>query len=157
MAQPNVANPNTTIATSGACGLSRVPARVLNPISDLPRNRTRVILDGLLGLGARSDLNPALKSLTREINALRLRSNADVYAVDLPTGLGEESIDPDAVLADYTVTIGFPKTALFREDASNHVGRILVARPASPLPVGIPRICQASPPPLDRVAALRCS
>src|ERR1700730_8564368 len=100
--------------------------QVLNPISDLPRNRPRVILDGLLGLGSRSDLNPALKSLTREINALRLRSNADVYAVDLPTGLGEESIDPDAVLADCTVTIGFPKTALFREDASNHVGRILV-------------------------------
>ena len=100
--------------------------QILNPISDLPGNGPKVILDGLLGLGSRAALNPALKSLTREMNALRLRSNANVYAVDLPTGLGEESIDPDAVLADYTVTIGFPKTALLREDASNHVGRILV-------------------------------
>jgi ADP-dependent NAD(P)H-hydrate dehydratase / NAD(P)H-hydrate epimerase len=107
--------------------LQKLDARLISgPIIDLPKNRPRVILDGLLGLGSRSDLNPSLKALTREINALRLKSNATVYAVDLPTGLGEESIDPDAVLADFTVTIGFPKTALFREDASNSVGRILV-------------------------------
>ena len=100
--------------------------QVWKPITDLPRNRPKVILDGLLGLGSRSDLNPSLKALTREINALRLKSNAKVYAVDLPTGLGEQSIDSDAVLADCTITIGFPKTALFREDASNSVGCILV-------------------------------
>jgi NAD(P)H-hydrate epimerase len=67
-----------------------------------------------------------LKVLTREINALRQHTAAVVYAVDFPTGLGEEGVDPDAVLADYTVTIGFPKTALFRDDATNSVGRILV-------------------------------
>jgi hydroxyethylthiazole kinase-like uncharacterized protein yjeF len=107
--------------------LQKLDARLISgPIIDLPKNGPRVILDGLLGLGSRSDLNPSLKALTREINALRLKSNATIYAVDLPTGLGEESIDPDAVLADFTVTIGFPKTALFREDASNSVGRILV-------------------------------
>ena len=101
-------------------------ARVAGPITDLPKNRPRVILDGLLGLGSRSGLNAPLKALTREINALRLESNANVYAVDLPTGLGEESIDPDAVVADFTLTIGFPKAALFRDDAPNFVGRILV-------------------------------
>ena len=62
--------------------------RVPGPITDLPKNRPRVILDGLLGLGSRSGLNAPLKALTREINALRLKSNATVYAVDLPTGLG---------------------------------------------------------------------
>ena len=66
-----------------------------------------MILDGLLGLGSRPQLNAALKALTGEINALRLNSNATVYAVDLPTGLGEEGIDPDAVVADFTLTIGF--------------------------------------------------
>jgi ADP-dependent NAD(P)H-hydrate dehydratase / NAD(P)H-hydrate epimerase len=99
---------------------------VAGPITDLPKNRPRVILDGLLGLGSRSGLNAPLKALTREINSLRLESNTTVYAVDLPTGLGEESIDPDAVVADFTLTIGFAKTALFRDEATNFVGRILV-------------------------------
>jgi hydroxyethylthiazole kinase-like uncharacterized protein yjeF len=100
--------------------------RVPGPLTDLPRTKPRVILDGLLGLGSRAGLSPPLKSLTREINALRLKSNASVYAVDLPTGLGEEGIDPDAVVADFTLTIGFAKTLLFRDDAINFVGRIEV-------------------------------
>ena len=99
---------------------------VAGPITNLPKNRPRVIIDGLLGLGSRSGLNAPLKALTREINALRLESNTTVYAVDLPTGLGEESIDPDAVVADFTLTIGFAKTALFRDEATNFIGRILV-------------------------------
>jgi ADP-dependent NAD(P)H-hydrate dehydratase / NAD(P)H-hydrate epimerase len=100
--------------------------RLSGPITDLPRNRPRVILDGLLGLGSRSGLNEPMKALTREINALRLKSNPTVYALDLPTGLGEEGVDPDAVIADFTLTIGFAKTALFRDEATNFVGRILV-------------------------------
>jgi hydroxyethylthiazole kinase-like uncharacterized protein yjeF len=100
--------------------------RVPGPITDLAVKRPRVILDGLLGLGSRPELNASLKVLTGEINALRLRSNATVYAVDLPTGLGEEGIDPEAVVADFTLTIGFAKAALFRDDATNCVGRVVV-------------------------------
>jgi hydroxyethylthiazole kinase-like uncharacterized protein yjeF len=95
-------------------------------LSELPRRKPIVILDGLLGLGSRPQLNAALKDLTREINALRRGSNATVYAIDLPTGLGEQGLDSDAVVADFTLTVGFPKTALFRDDATNCVGRILV-------------------------------
>ena len=102
----------------------RTGSQARSPI--YPRTGPAVILDGLLGLGSRSELNAPLKALTREINALRLKSNATVYAVDLPTGLGEEGIDPDAVVADFTLTIGFAKTPLFRDDATNFVGRILV-------------------------------
>ena len=92
--------------------------RAPGPLADLPKNKPRVILDGLLGLGSRAGLNAPLKSLTRELNALRLASNAPVYAVDLPTGLGEEGIDSDAVVADFTLTIGFAKAPLFRDEAS---------------------------------------
>jgi len=99
---------------------------VPGPLTDLPRNKPRVILDGLLGLGARSGLNAPLKSLTRELNALRLKSNTTVYAIDLPTGLGEEGIDEDAVVADFTLTIGFAKTPLFRDEVTNFVGQIRV-------------------------------
>jgi hydroxyethylthiazole kinase-like uncharacterized protein yjeF len=118
--------------------LQKLDARLASsPITDLPKNRARVILDGLLGLGSRSGLNAPLKVLTREINALRLKSNATVYAVDLPTGLGEEGVDPDAVIADFTLTIGFAKTALFRDDATNFVGRILV--------IDLPELTSRSP------------
>jgi ADP-dependent NAD(P)H-hydrate dehydratase / NAD(P)H-hydrate epimerase len=112
------------------------------PITDLPKKTPRVILDGLLGLGSRSGLNASLKALTRELNALRLESNANVYAVDLPTGLGEDSIDPDAVVADFTLTIGFPKTALFRDDAPNFVGHILV--------IDLPELTSRGPKEPDR-------
>lgn len=115
---------------------------VVDPITDLPKNRPRAILDGLLGLGSRSGLNAPLKALTRELNALRLESNTDVYAVDLPTGLGEESIDPDAVVADFTLTIGFPKAALFRDDAPNFVGHIVV--------IDLPELTSRGPTELDR-------
>ena len=100
--------------------------RVSVPLSELPKNRSRVLLDGLLGLGSRSGLSAPMKALTREMNALRLKSNATVYAVDLPTGLGEESVDQETVVADFTLTIGFAKAALFRDEASNFVGRIEV-------------------------------
>ena len=113
----------------------RTESRARSPIC--PKTEPRVILDGLLGLGSRSGLNAPLKALTREINALRLKSNATVYAVDLPTGLGEESIDPDAVVADFTLTIGFAKTALFRDEATNFVGRIQV--------IDLPELTSRSP------------
>jgi NAD(P)H-hydrate epimerase len=100
--------------------------KVEEPLSSLVGPGAVIILDGLLGVGSRPQLSDRLKTLTREINSLRQRSAATVYAVDLPTGLGDEGIDQDAVVADYTITIGFPKTALVRDDATNAVGRILV-------------------------------
>jgi len=122
--------------------------RVPGPLTDLPKNKPRVILDGLLGLGSRSGLNAPLRTLTREINALRLKSNATVYAVDLPTGLGEEDIDPDAVVADFTLTIGFAKTPLFRDNATNFVGRIQV--------IDLPELTDRGPNDPDR-ALLSCA
>jgi hydroxyethylthiazole kinase-like uncharacterized protein yjeF len=116
--------------------------RVPGPLSVLPKNKARLILDGLLGLGSRSGLNAPLKNLTRELNALRLNSNASVYAVDLPTGLAEDGIDPDAVMADFTLTIGFAKTPLFRDDATNFVGRIRV--------INLPELTSRGPKSLDR-------
>ena len=102
--------------------LQRLNSRPVDtPVVELPKDRPKVILDGLLGLGSRSALSAPLKALTREMNALRVRSNADIYAVDLPTGVGEDSVDPDAVVADFTVTISFPKSALFHDEATNLV------------------------------------
>src|SRR5213079_2137362 len=47
---------------------------------------------------------------------------------DLPTGLDVESgqTDPDCVVADFTVTIGFAKPGLVADGALNFVGRLEV-------------------------------
>src|SRR5947207_9927191 len=108
-----------------------------------------VILDGLLGTGAKSFLREPVRTAAREINRLRREENGYVFAVDLPTGLDADSgeNDPeDSVIADFTVTIGFVKHGLIVDSALNFVGRIEVV----PLPglwpeAGAPNELVASP------------
>lgn len=87
-----------------------------------------IILDGLLGVGTKKLLREPLRATARELNRVRLELNAFVFAVDLPTGLDSDTseIDPDSVVADFTVTIGFAKHALLADAALDFVGRIIV-------------------------------
>ena len=99
----------------------------------IERATSTVILDGLLGTGAKSFLREPIRSAAREINRLRREENAFVFAVDLPTGLDADSgeNDPeDSVVADFTITIGFAKHGLIVDSALDFVGRIEVV----PLP-----------------------
>ncbi len=85
-----------------------------------------VILDGLLGLGAKPPLREPIASACREVNRRRLQENASVFAIDLPTGLESDSgaADRDCVIADFTLTIGFAKRGLLADQALDFVGRI---------------------------------
>ncbi len=85
-----------------------------------------VILDGLLGLGAKPPLREPIRKACREINRLRRDENAYVFAVDLPTGIDSDSgkADRDCIVADFTVSIGFAKHALLADRATNFVGRL---------------------------------
>lgn len=100
------------------------------------RSRT-IILDGLLGVGTRSLLREPIRATAREINRLRQERNAFVFAIDLPTGFNADTgeIDPDSVIADITVTIGFAKHGLIADGALDFVGRIEVV-PLADLEVG---------------------
>src|SRR5260370_5901447 len=92
-----------------------------------------IILDGLLGTGAKSFLREPIRTVARQINRLRREENAFVFAIDLPTGLDADSgeNDPeDSVIADFTATIGFAKHGLIVDSALDFVGRIEVV----PLP-----------------------
>jgi len=92
-----------------------------------------IVLDGLLGLGAKHLLREPIRAAARQINQLRREQNAFVFAVDLPTGLDSHSgeTDPeDCVIADFTVTIGFAKHGLIADAALDFVGRLEVV----PLP-----------------------
>jgi NAD(P)H-hydrate epimerase len=89
-----------------------------------------IILDGLLGLGAKPPLRDPIRAACRSINRLRASHAAYVFAVDLPTGLDGDSgkVDRDCVIADFTVTIGFAKPGLLVDDALNFVGRLEVVQ-----------------------------
>src|SRR6267143_357554 len=99
----------------------------------IERGPQTIILDGLLGTGAKSFLREPIRTAAREINRLRREENAFVFAIDLPTGLDADSgeNDPeDSVIADFTATIGFAKHGLIVDPALDFVGRIEVV----PLP-----------------------
>jgi NAD(P)H-hydrate epimerase len=87
-----------------------------------------IVLDGLLGIGAGGALREPIKRQARAINASRARSNARVFAIDLPTGLDGDTgaADADAVVADYTLTIGAAKIGLLADEATRFVGRLAV-------------------------------
>src|SRR5260370_10261814 len=86
-----------------------------------------IILDGLLGTGAKSFLREPLRTAAREINRLRREERARAFAIDLPTGLdaGSGEHDPeDSLVADFTVTNGFAKHGLAVDSPLNVVGRL---------------------------------
>ena len=87
-----------------------------------------IVLDGLLGLGAKHLLREPVRTAAQEINRLRREENAFVFAVDLPTGLDGDNADadPDCVFADCTITIGFAKHGLVIDSAIDYVGRLEV-------------------------------
>src|SRR5712691_2617348 len=119
------------------------------PADAVDRAPHSIILDGLLGTGAKSFLREPIRTVARQINRLRREENAFVFAVDLPTGLDADSgeNDPeDSVIADFTATIGFAKHGLIVDSALNFVGRIQIV----PLPglcpeAGAPNELAASP------------
>ena len=89
-----------------------------------------LLLDGLLGIGAIGPLQPALAALAREMNALRQQAKASVIALDLPSGLDADTgqPQPEAVVADLTLTIAQVKAGLLADTAINHVGRLACIR-----------------------------
>lgn len=87
-----------------------------------------VLLDGLLGIGAKGALREPIRRFAWEINKIRRERNAYTFAVDIPSGLDGDTgeADPDCVIADFTLTVGFAKTGLVADGASNFVGRLAV-------------------------------
>ncbi len=93
-----------------------------------PQDGPLVQLDALVGLGAQGPLREPLAALATEMNGLRQTAGARTVAVDFPSGLDPDTGVPGdpCVTADYTATVGFAKTGLIADAATNHVGRIAV-------------------------------
>jgi NAD(P)H-hydrate epimerase len=85
-----------------------------------------LLLDGLLGIGAKGAPRGAIADLIREMGILRHTRGAVVAAVDNPTGVDPDSgeIFPGAVTADATFMIGAAKRGLLLGKAANATGTL---------------------------------
>lgn len=110
-----------------------------------------LLIDGLLGSGARGALRAEYAALAEEMNALRERSECSLaVAVDIPSGLDGDSgaAEGVSVRADITCPIGCVKPGLLADGAADFAGRLLpVELPGIPLePSGSDRVLSAEEP-----------
>ena len=116
------------------------PEAMLSPLTakklkELPRpsssNRARnskIVLDGLLGIGARGEPRGEIAESIRSLNRVRREEGAWVLAIDIPSGLDGDTGVPAStcVEADLTATIACAKIGLVADTATNVVGRLAV-------------------------------
>lgn len=84
-----------------------------------------LLLDALLGYGARGDPRGEVAGLIMAANS----SGSKVLSVDLPSGLDATTGEPNVpcMIAEATVTFGFPKTGFLNPRAIRHLGEVYVA------------------------------
>lgn len=102
---------------------------ILHSPPDLEQTRgngPRLLLDALLGIGAKGALREPLLGMAREMAQLRSTLGAKVIALDLPSGIDPDTgeIHPETVIADATYMIGAPKIGLLSEHAANVAGAL---------------------------------
>ena len=91
-----------------------------------------VIVDGVLGIGATGPARGPAIGAIQFINACSHESL--IIAIDVPSGLNADTgvVEGEAVVADYTATIGLPKLGLVDPAALEYVGALDVVE------IGIP-------------------
>jgi ADP-dependent NAD(P)H-hydrate dehydratase / NAD(P)H-hydrate epimerase len=92
-----------------------------------------LLLDGLLGIGARGSLREPLARLAEEMAWLRDSHGAIVAAMDLPSGVDADTGEGHGVVADLTITVGVAKLGLSTPAGIASVGRVLLV-PLADLP-----------------------
>lgn len=104
-------------------------------------NKPLILLDGLLGIGAKNSLRQEIANLCSEINYLRSRCGAvKTIAIDIPTGLDTDLgiPQPNTVEADFTMCIGAVKTGLIADNATAYIGRLVCINLPKLVPNAIP-------------------
>jgi len=99
------------------------------------RSHPPLVVDGLLGTGARGAPRGLIGAGVSVIGRLRAEVAAEVLAIDLPTGVDADTgqMPGEAVEADVTVTMAYAKAGFFAYPGRSYVGRLHVAD------IGIPR------------------
>ena len=121
------------MSTDAMLNLDRLPANVtvVNPaagswpetFAELAEEAT-VVVDAIFGTGIKPPLRAPYVDLIRAINDAGL----PCLAVDIPSGVSGDDgrVDPVAVAADLTVTVGLPKLGLLLAPGRDFAGDIVV-------------------------------
>ena len=90
-----------------------------------------IIVDAIFGTGFNANPEDLFFDIIKGIND----SKATVYAVDIPSGIHGTTgnCEDIAVLADRTITLGFPKVGLYINDGYTHSGKVDI------VDIGIPK------------------
>ena len=91
--------------------------------------RTRYVLDALLGTGVSRPLPESMRSLLGRVRQQReKRDSLRVVAVDLPTGMNADTgeVDPGTIPADITITLACPKQGFFFFPGRDYMGELYV-------------------------------
>jgi len=91
-----------------------------------------IIVDAVLGTGARGPVEGLLRQVIEDVN--RCRPRAQIFSVDIPSGLSADTGDFQgaAVSANYTVTFTAPKLGFFLGAAHLRIGQLAVRDIGSP-------------------------
>ena len=102
---------------AGLAALTRAGGRT---VTQAPRERQDLVVDGIVGIGGRPGLKPEAAA------ALEALTGVPVVAVDVPSGVAVDTgeLDGPAVRADVTVTFGTHKVALLADPAAEHAGAV---------------------------------
>ena len=98
---------------------------VFNSAETPPIPSDALIVDAIFGIGLNRPAVGVYADVIRHINA----SDAPVVAIDIPSGLLADAHTPDGadvVMADHTLTIQYPKTALLLPEAYPFCGEVEV-------------------------------
>jgi len=106
-----------------------------------------VVIDGLLGIGAKSVPDPIFTAAIRYVNAFS--RHALILSIDIPSGMAADTGEtPGAcVLADVTLALAAPKVGFLNEACHPWLGHVAVAD------IGVPRDWQTS----DEVSTFSCA
>lgn len=88
-------------------------------------DQASLIVDAMFGIGIDRDVKGNYATAIKDIN----ESNADVVAVDMPSGINTDTgeVMGVAVQANATVTFAFNKVGLTMGDGQQYAGRVVVA------------------------------
>jgi NAD(P)H-hydrate epimerase len=103
--------------------ISKISISDLHSISDFPAiNSNDIVIDGLFGSGLTRKLDGVTKNLVNRIN----NSNAEIIAIDMPSGLfGENNSDNDKnaiIKAKTTLSFQMPKLSFLFSENNEFVG-----------------------------------
>jgi len=115
--------------------LKKLSASCFVTLTDAASRNPSIVIDALLGTGAKSEIAGELLSAVEQINSHRERG-AKVVSVDMPTGLNADTGEADetrSVKAHRTVAIASHRTGFYQRKASAVTGEIRLAKFGFPL------------------------